>query len=90
MPNDLPAKPKLLDQVRAVIRLRRLSYRTEETYVYWIKRYILFHGKRHPREMGEAEIRDFLNDLTLKQNVAPSTQNVALAAICVSCAEAFN
>lgn len=56
-------KPKLLDQVRTAIRLRHYSLRTEDTYVHWIKRFILFHGKRHPREMGETEIGQFLSAL---------------------------
>lgn len=74
-------KPKLLDQVRTVIRLRRMSIRTEEAYVQWIKRFILFHRMRHPREMGEAEIRDFLAHLAVDRNVARSTQNQALHAL---------
>jgi integrase len=56
-------KPKLLDQVRAAIRLRHYSLRTEEAYVQWIKRFIFFHGKRHPSEMGEQEITHFLSAL---------------------------
>ena len=56
-------KPKLLDRVRAAIRTRHYSLRTEEAYVGWTKRFILFHNKRHPREMGEQEIGDFLNHL---------------------------
>ncbi len=74
-------KPKLLDQMRTTIRLRGLSYSTEKTYTEWAKRYILFHNKRHPREMGAAEIRDFLAALVNERNVAPSTQNQALHAI---------
>lgn len=85
MSSDFPAiqanKPKLLDQVRTVMRLRRMSYRTEETYTNWIKRYILHHQKRHPAEMGEPEIRDFLSHLVIELNVAASTQNQALHAI---------
>jgi hypothetical protein len=54
-----PAKPKLLDQVREAIRTRHYSYRTEKAYVHWIKRFIFFHNKRHPAEMGEAEMVGF-------------------------------
>lgn len=75
------AKPRLLDQVRAAIRTRHYSYRTEETYVGWIRRFILFHGKRHPAEMGKTEITAFLTSLAVEHHVAASTQNQALAAI---------
>jgi len=75
------AKPKLLDQVRDAIRARHYSYRTEEAYVGWIKRFILFHRKRHPSEMGKSEIEQFLTALAVKRNVAASTQNQALAAL---------
>ena len=73
--------PKLLDQVRD--RVRRLGYakRTETSYVHWIKRYILFHGKRHPREMGKAEVEAFLTNLAVERHVAAATQNLALSAI---------
>lgn len=74
-------KLKLLDQVRMALRARHYSRRTEEAYVYWIKRFIFFHGKRHPREMGEAEINSFLTHLAVKEQVAASTQNQALAAL---------
>ncbi len=74
-------KPRLLDQVRDAIRLRHYSLRTEETYTQWIKRFVLFHGKRHPLEMGEQEITGFLTHLAVEKHVAPSTQNQALAAI---------
>ena len=73
--------PKLLDQVRTTIRLRGMSYRTEETYTDWIKRFILFHHKRHPAEMNAPEVRDFLAHLVNDNNVAASTQNVALHSI---------
>jgi hypothetical protein len=62
-----PRPKKLLDQLRDVIRLKHYAYRTEETYVQWVKRYILFHEKRHPREMGRAEIEAFLTDLAVQQ-----------------------
>ena len=74
-------KPKLLDQTRRVIRLKHYSIRTEESYVQWIKRFILFHGKRHPKDMGESEIRDFLTHLAVEGRVAASTQNQALSAL---------
>ncbi|MCP9493508.1 MAG: integron integrase [Pyrinomonadaceae bacterium MAG19_C2-C3] len=74
-------RPKLLDQVREVMRLRHYSIRTEEAYVNLAKRFILFHNKRHPREMGVDEIRQFLSHLAIEGNVAASTQNVALAAL---------
>lgn len=73
--------PKLLDQLRVAIRLRHYSYKTEQSYVQWVKRFILFHNKRHPAEMGEKEIRQFLNHLALNRNVAASTQNQALCGI---------
>ncbi len=73
--------PRLLDQVREKIRTRHYSLRTEETYVHWIKRFILFHGKRHPREMGAPEVEAFLTALATQAKVAASTQNLALAAI---------
>jgi site-specific recombinase XerD len=69
---------KLLDQVRDVIRLKHYSYRTEETYVQWIVRYILFHNKRHPKDMGVPEIEEFLTHLAVEGNVAAATQNQAL------------
>jgi len=72
---------KLLDQVRDVIRMKHYSYRTEETYVQWIRRYILFHNKRHPNEMGVVEIEAFLTHLAVQENVAAATQNQALSAL---------
>ena len=72
---------KLLDQVRDAIRRKHYAYRTEETYVSWIRQYILFHDKRHPQEMGAAEIEAFLTYLARERNVAASTQNQALSAI---------
>src|SRR6476619_5690926 len=81
IPAPDPRKPKLLDQVREAIRLRHYSIRTEKTYLEWIKRFILFHGKRHPRSMGVEEVRAFLSDLATKRNVAASTQNQAFSAI---------
>jgi hypothetical protein len=66
---------KLLDQVHDAIRLKHYSYRTEETYVQWIRRYILFHNKRRPNEMGTPEIGAFLTHLAIDGQVAASTQN---------------
>jgi integron integrase len=74
-------KPKLLDQVREAIRMRHYSIRTEEAYISWIKRFILFHGKRHPLEMGEDEITRFLSALAVHRQVSASTQNQALCAL---------
>jgi len=74
-------KPKLLDQVRTLMRLKHLSLRTEEAYVGWIKRFIIFHGKRHPQEMGAAEITGFLSSLAEEQRISASTQNVAFSAL---------
>ena len=74
-------KPRLLDQTRDALRVRHYSIRTEAAYIQWIKRFILFHNKRHPSEMGEREITAFLTHLAVNRHVAPSTQNQALAAI---------
>lgn len=81
--SPLPAvpPPKLLDRVRFHLRVKRYSIRTEQAYTDWIRRYILFHGKRHPAEMGEAEIAAFLNHLAVNRRVAASTQNQALCAL---------
>lgn len=73
--------PKLVDQVRTVARLKHLSLRTEKAYWGYIKRFILFHQKRHPKDMREGEIRAYLSHLAIDGNVAASTQNVALAAL---------
>jgi integrase len=74
-------KPKLLDQVRDVIRRKHFSIRTEQSYVDWIRRFILFHNKRHPRDMAEAEVTEFLTHLARDNRVAASTQNQALSAL---------
>jgi integron integrase len=79
--SDDSRKPKLLDQVRLAICTRHYSIRTEEAYVQWIKRFILFHHKRHPKEMGADEVSQFLSDLAVQRHVAASTQNQALSAI---------
>jgi integron integrase len=71
-------KLRFLDQCREVMRFKRFSPRTEEAYVHWIRRFILWSGKRHPREMGAAEVRAFLTDLAARDRVSASTQNQAL------------
>ncbi|HEY8857567.1 MAG TPA: integron integrase [Rugosibacter sp.] len=73
--------PKLLDQVRDKLRVKHYSIRTESVYVDWIKRFILFHGKRHPQEMGAPELEVFLTDLAVRGGVSASTQNQALSAL---------
>ena len=74
-------KPRLLDQVREAIRLRHYSYRTEQQYVGWIRRYILFHGKRHPSELCGDHVEAFLSHLALSRQVASATQAQALSAL---------
>ena len=86
MPPTLPTsaslnKPKLLDQVRDVIRRKHFSIRTEQAYVDWIRRFILFHNKRHPTEMAEQELTEFLTHLARDAHVSASTQNQALSAL---------
>jgi integron integrase len=73
--------PKLLDQVRDKCRVKHYSIRTEYSYTAWIKRYILFHGKRHPKEMGAEDIEAFLTHLAVEGNVAAATQNQAKSAL---------
>jgi len=80
-PANLTSKPKLLDQVRDVIRRKHFSIRTERAYCDWIRRYILYHGKRHPAEMGEEEVTEFLSHLARDGHVAASTQNQSLSAL---------
>ena len=77
----LPPKKRLLDQVRDRLRLKNYAYRTEKSYLYWIKQYILFHNKRHPNELGGLEIEQFLTHLAVEKTVAASTQNQALSAL---------
>jgi integron integrase len=72
---------KLLDQMREALRIKHYAYRTEESYLDWARRYILFHHKRHPNEMGAPEIQAFLAHLAIERNVAASTQNQALSAV---------
>ncbi len=78
---NITHKPKLLEQVRTELRVNHYSKKTEEAYLGWIKRFILFHNKRHPNEMGKEEIQKFINHLSVEQNVSSSTQNQALQAI---------
>src|SRR5664279_1747311 len=81
---EVPATPpptRLLDQVRDRIRFRHYSIRTEQAYVDWIKRFIHFHGKRHPAAMGAAEVELFLTDLAVARKVFASTQNQAQSAL---------
>src|SRR5438552_10694447 len=76
-----PRPPRLLDRVRQAIRARHYSRRNEKAYVAWVRRYILFHGKRHPSELGAAEITLHLSSLAVDGNVAASAQNQALSAL---------
>ncbi len=75
------AKSLLLERVRSAIRVRHYSLATERAYLTWIRRFIVFHGKRHPLDMGKHEIESFLSYLAVKRQVSPSTQNQALQAI---------
>ncbi len=74
-------KSPFLEEVRELMRVQHYAIRTEQAYVEWIKRFILFHGKRHPDEMGEIEIAAFLTHLAVNRNVAPATQGQALNAL---------
>ena len=76
-----PTQPKLLDQVRGKIRVKHYSIRTEQAYVHWIKRFIMHFDKRHPRDLGAAEVEAFLTHLAVEGQVATSTQNQAKSAI---------
>jgi integron integrase len=80
-PESSASPPRLLDQIRDVIRLKHYSRRTEQAYLYWVKRFILFQKKRHPRDMGGTEVTAFLSWLATKRDVSASTQNQALHAI---------
>jgi integron integrase len=77
----MDAKPKLLDLVRHKLRAKHYSYRTEQQYIYWIRRFVLYHGKRHPAEMSAPEVEAFLTDLAINRRVSASTQNQALASL---------
>ena len=76
-----PKPRKLRDQVRDRLRLKQYAHRTEETYVLWIRQYILFHNKRYPVEMGRIEVEAFLTHLAVEKKVAAFTQNQTLSAI---------
>ncbi len=79
--NGSTSRSKFLDQVRDAMRVRHYSYRTEQAYIHWIKRFILFHRKTHPQKMGEVEVAQFLTDLAVVRKVSPSTQNQPLNAL---------
>lgn len=81
MPESSHRPPKLLTQVRERIRLKHYSIRTEKTYLAWIRRFILFHDKKHPKQMGKPEVETFLTHLAVDRHVAASTQNQALNAV---------
>ena len=76
-----PQPPKLLEQLRENLRVRHYSLRTEDAYLDWTRRFILFHGKRHPKDMGAPEVQAFLTYLAVERHVSPSTQNQAKAAL---------
>jgi len=78
---DVPHSPRLLDQVRTLIRRKHMSRATEKAYVQWIRRFILFHNKRHPSQMGGAEVEAYLSHLAVNRRVSASTQNQALSAL---------
>ena len=78
---DTPRPPKLLERMRIHLRTRHYSIRTEEAYIDWVRRFILFHGKRHPGDMGAAEVEAFLSHLAVERHVSASTQNQAKAAL---------
>jgi len=78
---EAPSRPRLLEQVREAIRLRHYSLRTEEVYVDWVRRFVLFHGKRHPAGLGAPEVALFLSHLARERHVSASTQNQAKAAL---------
>jgi Phage integrase, N-terminal SAM-like domain len=76
---NAPREPKFLDRVRETMRMNRYSPRTEAAYVDWIKRYIRFHGIRHPQEMGADEVKAFLSHLAIQMNVAASTHTATIS-----------
>src|SRR5512143_919723 len=77
----MAAKPRLFDAVRQKVRAKHYSYRTEQQYLYWIRRFILHHKKRHPAEMSAPEVEQFLTHLAVEGRVSASTQNQALSAV---------
>ena len=80
-PQNPPRQKKLLEQVRDILRILEYAKRTEQAYIQWIRRFILFHNKRHPREMGASEVKAFLTHLAVTNGIAASTQNQALSAL---------
>lgn len=76
-----PHQPRLLDRMRDKIRVKYYSIRTEQAYLYWVRRYIRFHGLRHPSELGADAVEEFLTHLAVKRNVAAATQNQAKSAL---------
>ncbi len=82
IPSPLPAQPvRFLDRLRGFIRMRGLAYKTEQTYLFWIKRFIRFHDRQHPEAMGTSEVEAFLSHLVLQANASVGTQRVALNAL---------
>jgi site-specific recombinase XerD len=79
--HEPPPEPRLLDQMRGRLRVKHYSIRTEQAYVHWVHRFILFHGKRHPRDLGPPEVEEFLTHLAVRERVSASTQNQAKSAI---------
>ena len=77
----MEVKKKLLDIVRDTVRFKHYSLSTERTYIHWIKQYIFFHNKKHPKDMGKEEIEEYLTSLAIKNKVASSTQNQAFSAL---------
>ena len=77
----MEAKPRLLDQMRDRLRTQHYSYRTEQQYLFWVRRFILFHGKRHPRDLGADDVTAFLTHLAVNRRVAAATQSQALSAV---------
>src|SRR6478609_6632107 len=74
-------QPRPIHRIREAIRVRRYSIRTERAYVHWIRRFVVFHGRRHPKDMGAPEVTEFLSHLATVENVAAATQSQALAAV---------
>src|SRR5688572_3161132 len=80
-PPDPARRFRLLELVRRRLRAGRYSPRTEKVYVAWVRRYVLFHDRRHPRDLGPEHVRDFLSALAVRDHVSAATQNQALAAL---------
>jgi len=76
-----PSEPKLLDQLRGRLGVKHHSIRTEQSYVDWVRRFVLFHDKRHPRDLGPSEVEAFVRDLAVRGRVSASTQNQARTAL---------